>query len=505
MFSLAVGAPFQQQGYGASQAPGQRRDAEQSITGAVVDDPQRTMAPDGSILVEADVEEAGDQTSTIHRVIFCGLAQSDFATYVHAGDTVTVTGHIESRETQRTPVFMASGFQLNGKQTIALEGRVGAFPESMDVQGRNGVVHLTKAVVAGAKRADGSTEWRRLALWNDAAKAFAARVQKNDTVRAIGSRIRVSEYTSKEGVPRTSFELTAKDFEVLGSGEGSGEAMEAVEGEVVEVGEVRATATGKTVLNASVATGALPDGRPAYRRVSLWNRTARAFAATVRPGARVRVEGIPKESTWVDREGQQRTSHDLMGVKFSLLDASPGAASAPAPARTPAGGGSWGGAGGGAGAGAGAALEAAEGELVEAAEVRELEGGKAVLNAALLLGRLPDGRPQLQRFSLWDGTARAFAAAARPGARVRVEGRFKTKNWVDREGQQRTSRELSATKFSLLDSLPGSGGPAPQPPAAPGGTWTRSAGFGRGAYDAAAAAPSSAAGSFGAAEDVAPF
>lgn len=57
-----------------------------------------------------------------------------------------------------------------------------------------------------------------------------------------------------------------------------------------------------------------------------------------------------------------------------------------------------------------------------------------------------------QRIVAWGETAELLSAQLEKGARVSVQGRFKTREWVDRENNLRTTTELVARQVQFLDA-----------------------------------------------------
>jgi single-strand DNA-binding protein len=52
---------------------------------------------------------------------------------------------------------------------------------------------------------------------------------------------------------------------------------------------------------------------------------------------------------------------------------------------------------------------------------------------------------------VWGEAAEALDQQLRKGARVQVEGKFKTREWTDRENNLRTTTELVARQVRFLD------------------------------------------------------
>lgn len=60
-----------------------------------------------------------------------------------------------------------------------------------------------------------------------------------------------------------------------------------------------------------------------------------------------------------------------------------------------------------------------------------------------------------QRIVVWGEAAEALGQQLRKGARVEVEGKFKTREWTDRENNLRTTRELVAKDVRFVNSAEG--------------------------------------------------
>jgi single-strand DNA-binding protein len=56
-----------------------------------------------------------------------------------------------------------------------------------------------------------------------------------------------------------------------------------------------------------------------------------------------------------------------------------------------------------------------------------------------------------QRIVAWGDTAQSLSQQLRQGARVAVEGKFKTREWTDREDNLRTTTELVARHVQFMD------------------------------------------------------
>ena len=101
------------------------------------------------------------------------------------------------------------------------------------------------------------------------------------------------------------------------------------------------------------------------------------------------------------------------------------------------------------------------GNLGADAELRYTGGGMAVANfriATTEVWKDKDGQKQEQtewhRISLWGKQAEAVAQYLVKGKQVYVEGRLKTQKWKDKEGNDRTTVEVTADRVTLLGGGP---------------------------------------------------
>lgn len=91
-------------------------------------------------------------------------------------------------------------------------------------------------------------------------------------------------------------------------------------------------------------------------------------------------------------------------------------------------------------------------------EVKQTPAGKSVATFSLATEQSykdESGRLQKhtawQRIVAWGDTARTVGELIQKGACVSVEGRFKTREWTDRENNLRTTTELVARTVRFLD------------------------------------------------------
>jgi Single-strand binding protein family len=92
-------------------------------------------------------------------------------------------------------------------------------------------------------------------------------------------------------------------------------------------------------------------------------------------------------------------------------------------------------------------------------QVRQTQSGKSLATFSLAtrepykdpLGKWAK-RTVWQRIVVWDETAQSVGERLRKGARVLVEGRFRTREWTDKENNLRTTTELVARHVRFLDA-----------------------------------------------------
>lgn len=91
---------------------------------------------------------------------------------------------------------------------------------------------------------------------------------------------------------------------------------------------------------------------------------------------------------------------------------------------------------------------AIRGNITAPVEVRYTQGGKAVGNVTVAVNRGKDDSKQtdFHRVTLWEGLAENPAQLAK-GTSVLVIGRLESREYENREGQKRTSWEITADAF----------------------------------------------------------
>jgi single-strand DNA-binding protein len=108
---------------------------------------------------------------------------------------------------------------------VILVGRLGRDPETRYTGGGQAVANFSVATDETYRDRNGErqkrTEWHRIAVWGKLAEIAQQYLKKGSLVYVEG-RIRSREWNDKEGQKRTSFEIVASNFRMLG---GRGEAL----------------------------------------------------------------------------------------------------------------------------------------------------------------------------------------------------------------------------------------------------------------------------------------
>ena len=108
---------------------------------------------------------------------------------------------------------------------VILVGRLGKDPETRYTSGGQAVCHFSMATDESYKDRNGErqkrTEWHRITVWGKQAEIAQQYLKKGAQIYLEGS-IRTSEWTDKEGQKKTSFEINASTFRMLGSKQDSG-------------------------------------------------------------------------------------------------------------------------------------------------------------------------------------------------------------------------------------------------------------------------------------------
>jgi single-strand DNA-binding protein len=110
-----------------------------------------------------------------------------------------------------------------------LVGRLGRDPETRYTSGGQAVANFSLATDESYKDRNGErqkrTEWHKIVVWGKQAE-IAQQYLKKGSLIFIEGRIQSREWQDKEGQKRTSFEIVASNFRMLG-GRGEGGSMAA--------------------------------------------------------------------------------------------------------------------------------------------------------------------------------------------------------------------------------------------------------------------------------------
>src|SRR6266700_5949145 len=117
-------------------------------------------------------------------------------------------------------IFTDSGRVLMSVNKVILVGRLGRDPETRFTGGGQAVANFSVATDDTYKDKAGDrqkrTEWHKIVLWGKQAEIAQQYLKKGSQIFLEG-RIQSREWQDKEGQKRTSFEIVANNFRMLGS------------------------------------------------------------------------------------------------------------------------------------------------------------------------------------------------------------------------------------------------------------------------------------------------
>jgi single-strand DNA-binding protein len=103
---------------------------------------------------------------------------------------------------------------------VILVGRLGRDPETRYTGGGQAVANFSMATDESYKDKNGErqkrTEWHKIVVWGKQAE-IAQQYLKKGSLIFLEGRIQSREWQDKEGQKRTSFEIVASNFRMLGS------------------------------------------------------------------------------------------------------------------------------------------------------------------------------------------------------------------------------------------------------------------------------------------------
>ncbi|MFV0521055.1 MAG: single-stranded DNA-binding protein [Mangrovibacterium sp.] len=107
-------------------------------------------------------------------------------------------------------------------------------------------------------------------------------------------------------------------------------------------------------------------------------------------------------------------------------------------------------------------------------EVKYLEQNVAVANFSLATTERYTGKDgnkventEWHRIVVWRGLASVVEKYVKKGSKLYVEGRLRTREWTDKDGNKRYTTEIYADNLEMLDTRANSDATLPQPQATP--------------------------------------
>lgn len=117
-------------------------------------------------------------------------------------------------------IFLAAGGISMSVNKVILVGRLGRDPETRYTGGGQAVANFSLATDETYKDRNGErqkrTEWHKIVVWGKQAE-IAQQYLKKGSLIFVEGRIQSREWNDKEGQKRTSFEIVANNFRMLGS------------------------------------------------------------------------------------------------------------------------------------------------------------------------------------------------------------------------------------------------------------------------------------------------
>jgi single-strand DNA-binding protein len=130
---------------------------------------------------------------------------------------------------------------------VILVGRLGRDPETRYTGAGQAVANFSVATDESYKDRNGErqkrTEWHKIVVWGKQAE-IAQQYLKKGSLVFIEGRIQTREWQDKEGNKRTSFEIVANNFRMLGGRAESAAAAGAGAGATTSSGEPESQVTG---------------------------------------------------------------------------------------------------------------------------------------------------------------------------------------------------------------------------------------------------------------------
>ena len=109
------------------------------------------------------------------------------------------------------------------------------------------------------------------------------------------------------------------------------------------------------------------------------------------------------------------------------------------------------------------------GNLGSDPEVRHLSNGSVVANFNIATSESYNNKngervtqTEWHRIELWDGLARIAEQYLKKGQTVYIEGKLRTENWQDSDGNNRTTTRIRGLNMTMLGGRPEGSGNVPQ-------------------------------------------
>lgn len=108
---------------------------------------------------------------------------------------------------------------------IILVGNVGRNPELRFTQNGAAVCDFSLAVNRSFRRGDQwdqETTWFRVTFWGEQAERINQTVQKGQQMLVVADRVEANAYTTRDGRPAASIDVTGRTYRLLGRRDDSG-------------------------------------------------------------------------------------------------------------------------------------------------------------------------------------------------------------------------------------------------------------------------------------------
>lgn len=230
--------------------------------------------------------------------------------------------------------------------TATVAGRLTADPVIRTADGGNEFVSLRIAIDNG-KDANGTARPATFIDGNLSGKQFPDFMRtsvKKGTPIAMSGRFETQERQDKNGKPVMFGALRVAELELLNDTRANLNAV-TIQGRLVADPEIRQTTDGKKVTTVRLAVEnpfKRKDGTKhvTYLNVSCWNQQAEFVSTYFRKGDMLMVNGRLKPRQYETKEGEKRTSYDILAVEVTSAgkkkDAAAAAQQPATSANTPA-------------------------------------------------------------------------------------------------------------------------------------------------------------------------